>query len=47
MRLFGNEMRARAARSADEWQDTAYEKGETQSLEGGPNNQSDLWPMLT
>ena len=32
MRLSWNEMRARAARFADEWQDAAYEKGETQSF---------------
>ena len=32
MRLSWNEMRARAARFADEWRDAAYEKGETQSF---------------
>ena len=32
MRLSWNEMRARAARFAEEWQDAAYEKGETQSF---------------
>ena len=32
MRLSWNEMRARAARFADEWQNAAYEKGETQSF---------------
>ena len=29
MRLSRNEMRSRAARSADEWQDAAYDKGES------------------
>ena len=32
MRLSWNEIRARAARFADEWRDAAYEKGETQSF---------------
>ena len=32
MRLSWNEVRARAAAFADEWQDAAYEKGETQSF---------------
>ena len=32
MRLSWNEVRARAARFADEWQNEAYEKGETQSF---------------
>ena len=32
MRLSWNEMRARAARFADEWRDAAYEKGEMQSF---------------
>ncbi|MXX09185.1 MAG: class I SAM-dependent DNA methyltransferase, partial [Synechococcus sp. SB0667_bin_8] len=32
MRLSWNEVRARAARFAEEWQDAAYEKGETQSF---------------
>ena len=32
MRLAWNEVRARAAAFADEWQDAAYEKGETQSF---------------
>ena len=32
MRLSWNEVRARAARFADEWQNAAYEKGETQSF---------------
>ena len=32
MRLSWNEVRARAATFADEWQDAAYEKGETQSF---------------
>ena len=32
MRLSWNEIRARAARFADEWQNAAYEKGETQSF---------------
>ena len=32
MRLSWNEMRARAARFADEWKHAAYEKGETQSF---------------
>ena len=32
MRLSWNEMRARAASFADEWQNAAYEKGETQSF---------------
>ena len=32
MRLSWNEMRARAARFANEWRDAAYEKGETQSF---------------
>ena len=32
MRLSWNEVRARAAVFADEWQDAAYEKGETQSF---------------
>lgn len=31
MRLSWNEIRARAARFADEWKDARYEKGETQS----------------
>ena len=32
MRLSWNEVRARAARFAEEWRDAAYEKGETQSF---------------
>ena len=32
MRLSWNEIRARAARFADEWRDAAYKKGETQSF---------------
>ena len=32
MRLSWNEVRARSAAFADEWRDTAYEKGETQSF---------------
>ena len=32
MRLSWNEIRARAARFADEWSDARYEKGETQSF---------------
>ena len=32
MRLSWNEIRARAARFADEWKDARYEKGETQSF---------------
>ena len=32
MRLSWNEIRARAARFADEWKDSGYEKGETQSF---------------
>ncbi len=32
MRLSWNEIRARAARFADDWRDAAYEKGETQSF---------------
>ena len=32
MRLSWNEIRARAARFADEWRDATYEKGETQSF---------------
>ena len=32
MRLSWNEIRARAAAFAEEWQDAAYEKGETQSF---------------
>ena len=32
MRLSWNEIRARAAKLADEWKDAAYEKGETQSF---------------
>ena len=32
MRLSWNEVRARAAKFADEWRDAAYEKGETQSF---------------
>ena len=32
MRLSWNEIRARAARFADEWKDAHYEKGETQSF---------------
>ena len=32
MRLSWNEIRARAASFADEWQDAAYEKGETHSF---------------
>ena len=32
MRLSWNEVRARAAKFADEWKDAAYEKGETQSF---------------
>ena len=32
MRLSWNEVRQRAARFADEWQDAAYERGETQSF---------------
>ena len=32
MRLSWNEIRARAARFAEEWRDAAYEKGETQSF---------------
>ena len=32
MRLSWNEIRARAARFADEWRDAAYEKGETPKL---------------
>ncbi len=32
MRLSWNEMRARAARFADEWKHAAYEKGETHSF---------------
>ena len=32
MRLSWNEIRARAAKSSNDWQDAAYEKGETQSF---------------
>ena len=32
MRLSWNEIRTRAAVFAEEWQDAAYEKGETQSF---------------
>ena len=32
MRLSWNEIRARAARFAEDWKDAAYEKGETQSF---------------
>lgn len=32
MRLSWNEIRARAARFADEWKDAHYEKGETQTF---------------
>jgi hypothetical protein len=32
MRLSWNEIRARAARFAEEWKDARYEKGETQSF---------------
>jgi len=32
MRLSWNEVRVRAASSAKEWRDAAYEKGETQSF---------------
>ena len=32
MRLSWNEVRARAAAFAEEWQDATYEKGETQSF---------------
>ena len=32
MRLSWNEIRARAARFAEDWADTKYEKGETQSF---------------
>lgn len=32
MRLSWNEVRARAARFADEWSDAHYEKGETHSF---------------